>query len=131
LGVLVGIGLWFIGVPNPVLSGILTMLLCFVPYIGPVIAAAFSAVLAIAVDPGWSMLFSVVGLFVVAEGEHRRRVLDIDPHRRPRSGTRLQPRAPISSPPRYGKRWNRSSMPQKRLPAPISRLKFERPPSHL
>ena len=68
LGVLVGAGLWFIGVPNPVLWGILTMLLRFVPYIGPVIAAAFPAALAVAVDPGWSMLFWVVGLFVVAEG---------------------------------------------------------------
>src|SRR6266851_9133225 len=68
LGVLVGSGLWFIGVPNPVLWGILTMLLRFVPYIGPVIAAAFPAALAVAVDPGWSMLFWVVGLFVVAEG---------------------------------------------------------------
>ena len=68
LGVLVGTGLWFIGVPNPVLWGILTMLLRFVPYIGPVIAAAFPAALAVAVDPGWSMLFWVVGLFVVAEG---------------------------------------------------------------
>jgi predicted PurR-regulated permease PerM len=68
LGVLVGTGLWFIGVPNPLLWGILTMLLRFVPYIGPVIAAAFPAALAVAVDPGWSMLFWVVGLFVVAEG---------------------------------------------------------------
>jgi predicted PurR-regulated permease PerM len=68
LGVLVGSGLWFIGVPNPVLWGILTMLLRFVPYIGPVIAAAFPAALAVAVDPGWSMLFWVVGLFLVAEG---------------------------------------------------------------
>jgi predicted PurR-regulated permease PerM len=68
LGVLIGTGLWFIGVPNPVLWGILAMLLRFVPYIGPVIAAAFPAALAVAVDPGWSMLFWVVGLFVVAEG---------------------------------------------------------------
>ena len=68
LGVLVGIGLWFIGVPNPALWGILTMLLRFVPYIGPVIAASFPAALAVAVDPGWSMLLWVVGLFVVAEG---------------------------------------------------------------
>jgi predicted PurR-regulated permease PerM len=68
LGVLVGTGLWVIGVPNPALWGILTMLLRFVPYIGPVIAAAFPAALAVAVDPGWSMLFWVVGLFVVAEG---------------------------------------------------------------
>ena len=68
LGVLIGTGLWLIGVPNPALWGILTMLLRFVPYIGPVIAAAFPAALAVAVDPGWSMLFWIVGLFAVAEG---------------------------------------------------------------
>jgi predicted PurR-regulated permease PerM len=68
VGALVGTGLWLIGVPNPALWGILTMLLRFVPYIGPVIAAAFPAALAVAVDPGWSMLFWVVGLFVVVEG---------------------------------------------------------------
>jgi len=68
LGVLIGAGLWLIGVPNPALWGILAMLLRFVPYIGPVIAAAFPVALAVAVDPGWSMLVWVVGLFVVAEG---------------------------------------------------------------
>jgi predicted PurR-regulated permease PerM len=68
LGVLVGTGLWLIGVPYPALWGILTMLLRFVPYIGPVIAATFPAALAVAVDPGWSMLLWVVGLFVVSEG---------------------------------------------------------------
>jgi len=44
------------------------MLLRFVPYIGPVIAAIFPAALAVAVDPGWSMLFWVVGLFLVTQG---------------------------------------------------------------
>jgi predicted PurR-regulated permease PerM len=68
VGVLIGTGLWLIGVPNPALWGILAMLLRFVPYIGPVIAAAFPVALAVAVDPGWSMLAWVVGLFVVAEG---------------------------------------------------------------
>src|SRR5271165_3929175 len=69
VGLLVGTGLWLIGVPNPALWGILTMLLRFVPYIGPFIAAAFpSAVaVAVAVDPGWAMLFWVVGLFLVVE----------------------------------------------------------------
>jgi predicted PurR-regulated permease PerM len=67
LGILVGTGLWLIGVPNPALWGILTMLLRFVPYIGPVIAAAFPAALAVAVDPGWSMLLWVCGLFAVTE----------------------------------------------------------------
>jgi len=68
LGVVVGTGLWLIGVPNPALWGILTMLLRFVPYVGAVIAASFPAALAIAVDPGWSMLLWVGGLFIVAEG---------------------------------------------------------------
>ncbi|MGH7075764.1 MAG: AI-2E family transporter [Stellaceae bacterium] len=67
-GVLICIGLWLIGVPNPVLWGILAMLLRFVPYIGSVIAAIFPATLAIAIDPGWSMLLSTVALFLVVEG---------------------------------------------------------------
>ena len=67
VGVLVGTGLWFIGVPNPALWGILTMLLRFVPYIGPVVAAAFPAALAVAVDPGWAMMFWTIGLFLVVE----------------------------------------------------------------
>jgi predicted PurR-regulated permease PerM len=66
-GLLIGIGLWFIGTPNPALWGILAMLLRFVPYIGPVIAALFPAALAIAVDPGWSMLLWTVALFAVIE----------------------------------------------------------------
>jgi predicted PurR-regulated permease PerM len=66
-GVLVGTGLWFIGIPNSVLWGILAMLLRFVPYIGPIIAAMFPATLAIAVDPGWSMLFWTCALFFTVE----------------------------------------------------------------
>ena len=66
-GVLVGTGLWFISVPHPVLWGILGMLLRFVPYIGPVIAAALPAIVALAVDPGWTMLLWAMGLFLVVE----------------------------------------------------------------
>ncbi len=66
-GVLIGGGLALIGVPNPVLWGILAMLLRFVPYIGPMIAAAFPAALAIAVDPGWTLLLWTGVLFVVVE----------------------------------------------------------------
>ena len=66
-GVLVGGGLWFIGVPNPGLWGILGMLLRFIPYIGPIIAAALPMIVALAVDPGWSMLLWTTGLFVVVE----------------------------------------------------------------
>jgi predicted PurR-regulated permease PerM len=66
-GILIGTGLWFIGMPNPVLWGILAMLLRFVPYIGAVIAAIFPATLAVAIDPGWSMLFWTGALFLVVE----------------------------------------------------------------
>jgi predicted PurR-regulated permease PerM len=66
-GILIGTGLWLIGVPNPVLWGILGMLLRFVPYIGPIIAAIFPAALALAVDPGWSMLIWTAVLFLAIE----------------------------------------------------------------
>src|SRR5271168_1214166 len=66
-GMLVGTGLWLIGVPYPVLWGILGTLLRFVPYIGPVIAAALPAIVAFAVDPGWTMLLWAIGLFLVVE----------------------------------------------------------------
>ncbi len=66
-GVLIGAGLFVIGVPNPLLWGILAMLLRFVPYIGAVIAAIFPAILALAVDPGWTMLLWTGVLFASVE----------------------------------------------------------------
>ena len=66
-GIVIGTGLWLIGVPNPVLWGILAMLLRFVPYIGPLLAALFPAALALAVDPGWSMVLWTVALFLAVE----------------------------------------------------------------
>ena len=66
-GVVIGIGLWLIGVPSAILWGILAGVLRFVPYIGAFIAAAFPLALALAVDPTWSMLLWTVALFVVVE----------------------------------------------------------------
>jgi predicted PurR-regulated permease PerM len=66
-GLIVGIALTFIGVPNPVLFGILAMVLRFVPYIGAFIAAIFPIALAVAVDPGWSMALMTTALFLVVE----------------------------------------------------------------
>ena len=66
-GIPIGIALYFIGVPNAVLWGLLAAVLRFVPYLGPFLAALFPIALAIAVDPGWTMLFWVVGLFLMAE----------------------------------------------------------------
>lgn len=66
-GVIVGIGLYVIGVPNPVLWGILGVLLRFIPYIGSYIAALLPIALAAAVAPGWSMAGWTAVLYVVTE----------------------------------------------------------------
>src|SRR6478752_4563556 len=66
-GVIIGLGLWLIGVPSAILWGILAGVLRFVPYIGAAIAAAFPLALALAVDPTWTMLLWTVALFVVVE----------------------------------------------------------------
>jgi predicted PurR-regulated permease PerM len=66
-GVVIGIGLWVIGIPSAILWGILAAALRFVPYIGAVIAAAFPLALAVGVDPGWSMLLWTLALFLVVE----------------------------------------------------------------
>ena len=66
-GILIGVGLWVIGTPSAILWGILAGVLRFVPYIGSVISAAFPLALAVAVDPGWSMLIWTAVLFFVIE----------------------------------------------------------------
>jgi len=66
-GVVIGTGLWLIGTPSAILWGILAAALRFVPYIGAVIAAAFPLALAVAVDPGWSMLLWTLALFLIVE----------------------------------------------------------------
>jgi predicted PurR-regulated permease PerM len=68
-GILIGTGLWLIGIPTAILWGILAAVLRFVPYIGLVISAAFPLALAVAVDPGWSMLaWTAIVFFVIQPG---------------------------------------------------------------
>lgn len=62
-----GIGLWVIGVPNAALWGLMALLLRFVPYIGPIIASIFPLALALAVDPGWTMVLWTAALFIIIE----------------------------------------------------------------
>ena len=66
-GVVIGIGLWIIGVPSAPLWGMLAMVLRFVPYIGGVISAIFPLVLAAAVGVGWTMVLWTAALFLVVE----------------------------------------------------------------
>lgn len=66
-GLIIGVGLAFIGIPSAILWGILAGVLRFVPYIGAVISAAFPLALAAAVDPSWTMLIWTLVLFLVVE----------------------------------------------------------------
>jgi predicted PurR-regulated permease PerM len=66
-GVFIACALWVIGVPNALLWGMFAGLMRFVPFVGGLIAAFFPIMLAIAVDPGWTMALSVVCLFLIAE----------------------------------------------------------------
>lgn len=66
-GLIVAGGLWFLGLPSPALWGVLAALLRFVPYIGPVLAAAAPVALAAAVEPGWGTAILVGGFFAVVE----------------------------------------------------------------
>lgn len=66
-GFLFGLGVYFIGIPNSLLWGVLAGLLRFVPYIGTPIAAGFPMVMAIALFPGWTQVGLVFGLFLILE----------------------------------------------------------------
>ncbi len=67
VGAALWIGLAIIGLPHAMLWGALAAALRFVPYVGIWIAALFSAVLAAAVDPGWSLAIGTLALFVIVE----------------------------------------------------------------
>jgi hypothetical protein len=66
-GVPVGVGLYFIGVPSPILWGLLATVARFVPYVGPIIGALFPIAVSFAADPGWTLPLLTVALFVTLE----------------------------------------------------------------
>jgi predicted PurR-regulated permease PerM len=66
-GFFIALGLWAIGIPSPMVWGILAMLMRFVPYVGPFIAAAPPVLLGAVVDPGWTMMLLTGGLFLGSE----------------------------------------------------------------
>jgi predicted PurR-regulated permease PerM len=67
MGVAVGVGLFFIGVPYAALWGLAAALLRYIPYIGPWVAAALPITVSLVTAPGWQQVALVVGLFVVLE----------------------------------------------------------------
>jgi predicted PurR-regulated permease PerM/methylmalonyl-CoA mutase cobalamin-binding subunit len=66
-GLIVGVTLYFIGLPVAILFGVLTMLLRFLPYIGVWIAAGMPILVSLAVFNGWLQPMLTIGLFVALE----------------------------------------------------------------
>jgi predicted PurR-regulated permease PerM len=66
-GFLIAAGLWIIGVPSPLLWGMIATLMRFIPYVGAFLAAVFPVLLAAAVDPGWSLVIWTLALYAVLE----------------------------------------------------------------
>lgn len=66
-GTLVTSGLYFIGVPNALLWGVLAGVLRFVPFVGAIIGASLPLILALAIFDSWQRPVMVLGLFLVVE----------------------------------------------------------------
>lgn len=66
-GIPFGIALYFIGIPNAALFGLLGFVLRFIPYIGVWIAMAMPALLAFAISDGWSPVIWTLGVFFALE----------------------------------------------------------------
>jgi len=67
VGVAVWVGLLAVGLPHGMLWAVLTALMRFVPYVGVFAAAGSAALMAAAVDPGWTLMFGTLGLFAAVE----------------------------------------------------------------
>ena len=66
-GCLIATGLYFIGVPSPILWGALAGLLRFIPYIGPLIGGALPLLLALGAFDGWARPILILGFFTAVE----------------------------------------------------------------
>jgi predicted PurR-regulated permease PerM len=66
-GITIGIVVWLLGLPNPEFWGVLAFLLRFISYVGALTAAVLPTLVAVAVFPGWSKAFEVLGSFLVLD----------------------------------------------------------------
>ncbi len=66
-GVLLGVGLYFIGVPYSLFWGVLGGVLRFIPYVGTLIAVACPFVMAVAVFAGWKQPLLTLALWACVE----------------------------------------------------------------
>ena len=66
-GIFITIALWLIGIPTPIVWGVLAGLMRFVPFIGSYIAALPPLLVATVVYPDWSVFLMTLALYVVSE----------------------------------------------------------------
>jgi predicted PurR-regulated permease PerM/CheY-like chemotaxis protein len=66
-GLVLGISLWAIGLPYPLLWGILAASLRFVPYVGSLITTVLILVFSAAVFPAWTQSLVILGLLLLLE----------------------------------------------------------------
>jgi len=66
-GIAAGLGLYFLGVPYPLVWATLGAALRFIPYVGPVLGAGAPILVSLAALQGWTGPLWVVALFVVLE----------------------------------------------------------------
>jgi predicted PurR-regulated permease PerM len=71
VGVLITLGLWVLGAPLPLVSGLLAALLEFVPNVGPALAAGIPTLLSISAEgrfvDGPSLAGAVLGWFLIVQ----------------------------------------------------------------
>jgi predicted PurR-regulated permease PerM len=66
-GIPIGLGMWWIGVPDPLLWGIMASLFRYIPYAGPWLAASLPFAVAFAVSSDWVQPVLVLVVFGVVE----------------------------------------------------------------
>jgi len=66
-GLVIGLGLWAIGLPSPALWGFLAALFRFIPYVGTVLSFSLPAAISVAHFSGWTQLALVFALFAAIE----------------------------------------------------------------
>jgi hypothetical protein len=66
-GIAVGTGLYFLGVPYPLVWAVLGATLRFIPFVGPILGAGAPILVSLAALEGWAGPLYVVGLFAVLE----------------------------------------------------------------
>ena len=66
-GVVVGAGVWLVGLPYPLLWAVCSTFLRYIPFVGPWIALLFPLTLSLALATGWTKPLIIVAIFVAFE----------------------------------------------------------------